>query len=92
VVRLLCDRVIVMRRGESSSRVVRTVLGDPQDAYTKELLTAIRIRRCRFIEKLSGSEMACRTADDFIDAVSKALALPVEDAWRLPCGRTSKCR
>ena len=42
VVRLLCDRVIVMRSGESSSRVrSERVLGDPQDAYTKELLTAI---------------------------------------------------
>jgi peptide/nickel transport system ATP-binding protein len=42
VVRLLCDRVIVMRTGRiveqgSSERV----LGDPQDAYTRELLTAI---------------------------------------------------
>jgi peptide/nickel transport system ATP-binding protein len=42
VVRLLCDRVIVMRTG----RIVEQgssaqVLGDPQNAYTKELLTAI---------------------------------------------------
>jgi peptide/nickel transport system ATP-binding protein len=42
VVRLLCDRVIVMRTGRiveqgSSERV----LGAPQDAYTRELLTAI---------------------------------------------------
>src|SRR5258705_1640995 len=42
VVRLLCDRVIVMRAG----RIVEQgpserVLDDPQDAYTKELLTAI---------------------------------------------------
>jgi peptide/nickel transport system ATP-binding protein len=42
VVRLLCDRVIVMRTG----RIVEqgrseSVLGNPQDAYTKELLTAI---------------------------------------------------
>jgi peptide/nickel transport system ATP-binding protein len=42
VVRLLCDRVIVMRTG----RIVEQgpserVLGDPQDAYTRELLTAI---------------------------------------------------
>ncbi len=42
VVRLLCDRVIVMRAG----RIVEQgpserVLGDPQDAYTRELLTAI---------------------------------------------------
>jgi peptide/nickel transport system ATP-binding protein len=42
VVRLLCDQVIVMRAG----RIVEQgpserVLGDPQDAYTKELLTAI---------------------------------------------------
>ncbi|CCD97876.1 ABC transporter ATP-binding protein [Bradyrhizobium sp. STM 3809] len=42
VVRLLCDRVIVMRSG----RIVEEgpserVLGDPQDAYTRELLTAI---------------------------------------------------
>ncbi|MCK1425566.1 ABC transporter ATP-binding protein [Bradyrhizobium sp. 182] len=42
VVRLLCDRVIVMRTGriveEGSSE---KVLSDPQDAYTKELLMAI---------------------------------------------------
>ncbi len=42
VVRLLCDRVIVMRTG----RIVEQgsseqVLGDPQNAYTRELLTAI---------------------------------------------------
>jgi peptide/nickel transport system ATP-binding protein len=42
VVRLLCDRVIVMRTGKiveqgSSDQV----LGDPQNAYTRELLTAI---------------------------------------------------
>jgi peptide/nickel transport system ATP-binding protein len=42
VVRLLCDRVIVMRTG----RIVEQgpserVLDDPQDAYTRELLTAI---------------------------------------------------
>jgi peptide/nickel transport system ATP-binding protein len=42
VVRLLCDRVIVMRAG----RIVEQgpseqVLGNPQDAYTTELLTAI---------------------------------------------------
>ena len=42
VVRLLCDRVIVMRSGriveEGSSE---QVLGDPQNAYTRELLEAI---------------------------------------------------
>jgi peptide/nickel transport system ATP-binding protein len=42
VVRLLCDRVIVMRTG----RIVEQgssdqVLGDPQNAYTRELLTAV---------------------------------------------------
>jgi peptide/nickel transport system ATP-binding protein len=42
VVRLLCDRVIVMRTGrivEEGS--AERVLGNPQDLYTKELLSAI---------------------------------------------------
>src|ERR1700759_374609 len=42
VVRLLCDRVIVMRSGRIVEQgSAEAVLGDPQDAYTKELLTAI---------------------------------------------------
>jgi peptide/nickel transport system ATP-binding protein len=42
VVRLLCDRVIVMRAGRIVEQgVSERVLGDPQDAYTRELLTAI---------------------------------------------------
>jgi peptide/nickel transport system ATP-binding protein len=42
VVRLLCDRVIVMRTGRIVEQgTAENVLGDPQDAYTKELLTAI---------------------------------------------------
>src|SRR3954451_4326432 len=42
VVRLLCDRVIVMRAGRIVEQgPAERVLGDPQDAYTKELLTAI---------------------------------------------------
>jgi peptide/nickel transport system ATP-binding protein len=42
VVRLLCDRVIVMRSGRIVEQgSAERVLGDPQDAYTKELLTAI---------------------------------------------------
>jgi peptide/nickel transport system ATP-binding protein len=42
VVRLLCDRVIVMRSGKIIEQgTSEKVLGDPQDAYTKELLTAI---------------------------------------------------
>src|ERR1700710_2639968 len=42
VVRLLCDRVIVMRSGETVEQgSSESVLGNPQDAYTKELLTAI---------------------------------------------------
>jgi peptide/nickel transport system ATP-binding protein len=42
VVRLLCDRVIVMRTGRIVEQgSAEQVLGDPQDAYTKELLTAI---------------------------------------------------
>ncbi len=42
VVRLLCDRVIVMRRGRIVEQgPAEKVLGDPQDAYTRELLTAI---------------------------------------------------
>jgi peptide/nickel transport system ATP-binding protein len=42
VVRLLCDRVIVMRTGRIVEQgTSEAVLGNPQDAYTKELLTAI---------------------------------------------------
>ena len=42
VVRLLCDRVIVMRTGRIVEQgPCERVLGDPQDAYTRELLTAI---------------------------------------------------
>ena len=42
VVRLLCDRVIVMRTGKIVEQGLSDrVLGDPQNAYTRELLTAI---------------------------------------------------
>jgi peptide/nickel transport system ATP-binding protein len=42
VVRLLCDRVMVMRAGRIVEQgSAERVLGDPQDVYTKELLTAI---------------------------------------------------
>ncbi|SFN83572.1 peptide/nickel transport system ATP-binding protein [Bradyrhizobium sp. Ghvi] len=42
VVRLLCDRVIVMRTGRIVEEgISEKVLSDPQDDYTKELLTAI---------------------------------------------------
>jgi peptide/nickel transport system ATP-binding protein len=42
VVRLLCDRVIVMRSGRILEEgPCERVLGDPQEAYTRELLTAI---------------------------------------------------
>jgi peptide/nickel transport system ATP-binding protein len=42
VVRLLCDRVIVMRAGRIVEQGTSDqVLGNPQNAYTKELLTAI---------------------------------------------------
>ena len=42
VVRLLCDRVIVMKTGVIVEQgTAEEVLGDPKAAYTKELLTAI---------------------------------------------------
>ncbi|WP_025033638.1 dipeptide ABC transporter ATP-binding protein [Bradyrhizobium sp. DOA9] len=42
VVRLLCDRVIVMRTGRIVEEgLSEQVLSDPKDDYTKELLTAI---------------------------------------------------
>jgi peptide/nickel transport system ATP-binding protein len=42
VVRLLCDRVIVMQTGKIVEQgTADRVLGDPQNAYTRELLTAI---------------------------------------------------
>ena len=42
VVRLLCDRVIVMRSGQDRrAGLDRGGAGRPQDDYTRELLTAI---------------------------------------------------
>jgi peptide/nickel transport system ATP-binding protein len=42
VVRLLCDRVIVMRSGRIVEQGdTETVLGAPQELYTRELLSAI---------------------------------------------------
>jgi peptide/nickel transport system ATP-binding protein len=42
VVRLSCDRIIVMRTGGIVEQgPSERVLDDPQDAYTRELLTAI---------------------------------------------------
>jgi peptide/nickel transport system ATP-binding protein len=42
VVRLLCDRVIVMQTGKIVEQgASEQVLGDPKNAYTRELLTAI---------------------------------------------------
>jgi peptide/nickel transport system ATP-binding protein len=42
VVRLLCDRVVVMRTGQVVEQgTAEEVLGDPKAAYTRELLTAI---------------------------------------------------
>ena len=42
VVRLLCDRVIVMRAGEIVEQgVTDEVLGAPKAAYTRDLLAAI---------------------------------------------------
>jgi peptide/nickel transport system ATP-binding protein len=42
VVRLLCDRVIVMRTGRIVEQgLTEAVLDAPQDNYTKELLSAI---------------------------------------------------
>src|SRR4029079_10863971 len=75
-------------RDGSSSR------GDPNRAWVirrtpiqGSCRRRFRIRRCRcsrtirFAEKMNGNEMA-DPLDDFIDAVAKALALPVEEAWR----------
>jgi peptide/nickel transport system ATP-binding protein len=42
VVRLLCDRVIVMQTGKIVEQgLTEQVMGDPQAAYTRDLLTAI---------------------------------------------------
>jgi peptide/nickel transport system ATP-binding protein len=42
VVRLLCDRVIVMRAGQIVEEgLTKQVLSDPQSDYTRELLAAI---------------------------------------------------
>jgi peptide/nickel transport system ATP-binding protein len=42
VVRLLCDRVIVMRAGRIVEQgVTEQVLSDPQEQYTRDLLAAI---------------------------------------------------
>jgi len=42
VVRLLCDRVIVMRAGQIVEEgLTKQVLSNPQSDYTRELLAAI---------------------------------------------------
>ena len=72
VVRLLCDRVIVMRSGRIVEQgPAESVLGNPQDDYTRELLTAIPHPplpvHCM---SRTESKMAATIAlDDYIDAV-----------------------
>ena len=59
------------------------VLGDPQDAIPRNCWQRFRIRRCRCIKKkTTGKKHGDRPLDDYIDAVGKVLALPMEEAWR----------
>ena len=85
VVRLLCDRVIVMRTGRiveqgPSERVLGrsagclykgTADGDSASAVAGSLNLPTDERA-----------MAADPLDDYIDAVAKALALPIEEAWK----------
>jgi len=61
-----------------------------RNAYTKELLTAIPPRRCRFTEVPIGEVWQADPLDAYIDAVGNALALPIEEAWKRRSRPTSR--
>ena len=84
VVRLLCDRVIVMRTG----RIVEQgpseqVLGRPEGCLYKRATDGDPASAVAgSLKQSNGSEMPANPLDDFIDAAANALALPIEDAWK----------
>ena len=91
VVRLLCDRVIVMRSGtHRRAGVGGKRLGQSAgclykgiaDGDSTSAAAGLHLSRAMTREGENVDGKVSDPLDDYIDAVGRALALPIEDAWR----------